>query len=381
MTITIDIISLPIIFATAVGLTLCFVLWANQTGNRVAHCYLSALLLLECTLSVTHLVIFEWAVDREKLLTVMSLQVCIGPMLLFYVNSVTQNEYRWTHKNAFHFVPAIILAGVWLLQINGWAPMLSDPDSPVYDSRRLHRFSAWLSLIIYASWSMRVLAKHQIAVKDVYSSIEDINLKWLRTILVSVFILVLIAIFLDIRYYLSVDGTGFVGGRLQALSPLFLAILMGWFGLRQKMFSLEDEGDQVESAPDQNGYSQKYRTSSLTENAASQIWSNLLAVMQQQQPYLENGLKISVLSKELGVSVNHLSETINGYANQSFYDFINKYRVEEAERLLADKSVDYLSVTDIGFQAGFNSDSTFFTHFKRLTGVTPKLYRKKCGRG
>lgn len=101
--------------------------------------------------------------------------------------------------------------------------------------------------------------------------------------------------------------------------------------------------------------------------------------MQREQPYLEPGLKISSLARQLDVSVNHLSETINGYAKLSFYDYINALRIEEASRLLLSHQQSHLSVTDIGYQAGFNSSSTFYTHFKKSTGCTPRQYREQQG--
>tara|TARA_B100001996_G_C18421576_1_gene500912 strand:+ start:89 stop:388 length:300 start_codon:yes stop_codon:yes gene_type:complete len=97
--------------------------------------------------------------------------------------------------------------------------------------------------------------------------------------------------------------------------------------------------------------------------------------MQSYQPYLEPGLKISQLASALEVSVNHLSETINGYARLSFYDYINSLRIAEAKALLHSTDMAHLSVTDIGYQSGFNSNSTFYTHFKKMTGVTPRQYR------
>lgn len=71
------------------------------------------------------------------------------------------------------------------------------------------------------------------------------------------------------------------------------------------------------------------------------------------------------------------SEIINGFAQQSFYEFINQHRGEEATRLLTDDSQRHLSVTDIGLQAGFNSNSTFFTHFKKRLQQTPRQYRQR----
>jgi AraC-like DNA-binding protein len=60
---------------------------------------------------------------------------------------------------------------------------------------------------------------------------------------------------------------------------------------------------------------------------------------------------------------------------KSFYDVINSYRVEEAKRLLLDEKNRNYTILSVGFEAGFNSKTTFNTVFKKFTGVTPTEYR------
>jgi AraC-like DNA-binding protein len=62
---------------------------------------------------------------------------------------------------------------------------------------------------------------------------------------------------------------------------------------------------------------------------------------------------------------------------ENFYDLVNGYRVEEAKRLLLDsKSINY-TILSVGFEAGFNSKTTFNTVFKKFTGFTPTEFRDK----
>jgi AraC-like DNA-binding protein len=56
-----------------------------------------------------------------------------------------------------------------------------------------------------------------------------------------------------------------------------------------------------------------------------------------------------------------------------FRNFINRFRVEEAQRLL--KSDPEMSILTICFEVGFNSKSTFNTAFKKISGITPRDYR------
>ena len=60
-----------------------------------------------------------------------------------------------------------------------------------------------------------------------------------------------------------------------------------------------------------------------------------------------------------------------------FLVFSNGYRVEEAKRLLTDPKFENYSVLSVGFEAGFNSKTTFNTVFKKLTGLTPREYKEE----
>jgi len=56
--------------------------------------------------------------------------------------------------------------------------------------------------------------------------------------------------------------------------------------------------------------------------------------------------------------------------------FFNQYRVEAAKELLLKPDLEHYSITSIGYQAGFNSKSTFYTAFKKFTNTTPGKFRK-----
>ena len=68
---------------------------------------------------------------------------------------------------------------------------------------------------------------------------------------------------------------------------------------------------------------------------------------------------------------NHLSQAINQVAQLNSFNLINGYRVKEAQDLLANSSV---SISTVALDAGFNSESTFYKHFKHATGMPPRQY-------
>jgi AraC-like DNA-binding protein len=62
--------------------------------------------------------------------------------------------------------------------------------------------------------------------------------------------------------------------------------------------------------------------------------------------------------------------------NMSFYDYINRYRVDEFKSVVAIHGVDSLTLSALAEKAGFSSRATFFRHFKEIEGITPGEYIK-----
>ena len=102
----------------------------------------------------------------------------------------------------------------------------------------------------------------------------------------------------------------------------------------------------------------------------------LSEAMDRERVYLESHLSLPQLAGMLGCSVNHLSQAINEGHHVSFFDFVNRYRVQEATRILASGANESISILDVALQVGFNSTSTFYAAFKKATGRTPAHFRQ-----
>jgi AraC-like DNA-binding protein len=94
---------------------------------------------------------------------------------------------------------------------------------------------------------------------------------------------------------------------------------------------------------------------------------------------MEPDITLDTLAESLDIKPRDLSMLINRHFGINYYEFINRYRIEEAKRMLG--SVDYKdsTITDIYLEVGFNSKSVFYTFFKKLEGTTPTQYRRDAG--
>ena len=91
--------------------------------------------------------------------------------------------------------------------------------------------------------------------------------------------------------------------------------------------------------------------------------------------YLDPLLSMETVTSQLGISKSHFSKLINEYGNCNFSDFINSLRVEQAKKFLSNDEFSAYTIVAIGLECGFNSNSTFYSAFKKFTSQTPSTFR------
>ena len=69
--------------------------------------------------------------------------------------------------------------------------------------------------------------------------------------------------------------------------------------------------------------------STLTDETAQKIHTELIAVMRTEKLYKALDLSLNMLAKRLGVYPGLLSQVLNMEEQKSFYDDINEHRVNE----------------------------------------------------
>lgn len=122
---------------------------------------------------------------------------------------------------------------------------------------------------------------------------------------------------------------------------------------------------------------EKYKSSSLSVKQSEIYLRKLLALMEVEKLFLEPELSLGTLAQRLGCTKENLSQVINEQTGLNFKNFLNKYRVAEAEKKLADPKENQFVLMKIAFDVGFNSKSVFNAAFKKFTGLSPSEYREK----
>ncbi|MDL2245616.1 AraC family transcriptional regulator [Parabacteroides sp. PFB2-10] len=144
--------------------------------------------------------------------------------------------------------------------------------------------------------------------------------------------------------------------------------------LESQIQELEQQAIAGES--EKNGEMEKYAQSSLTEEKKNSLFLRLEKLMQSEQIYRDNLLTKEKVAERLDTNRTYLSQAINEQTNQTFTQYINRYRINEAVRLLSDPAND-TPLKAISADLGFNSMTTFYKLFQNTVGMTPAQYKNK----
>ena len=119
----------------------------------------------------------------------------------------------------------------------------------------------------------------------------------------------------------------------------------------------------------------RYSGSSLNKDSQQELFGRLERLMQNDQVYKNSLFTREKMAELLGTNRTYLSQTINEQTGLTFTHYMNKYRIEEARRILADPQDD-TPIKAIAADLGFSSVTTVYTLFKAAVQMSPDQYRK-----
>ncbi len=266
-------------------------------------------------------------------------QFAIGPLFLLYFQSCLKENFRFRSIYYLHFIPYFLLI----------------PFSPFIKWAFWYYGGLWASYIAVMTYFLLAFYTYYQAYLEYRNnpiSQKESILNWLKWIIIIVGVLLLIYSPALFKY------VGYVGGSILYTIGIYVI----------SMIILKER----KSRP---LVQRKYQTSSLKEEQLSPLKQALEKAMQNEKMYLDPELTLTKLAKHLTTSPNHLSQLINSIYQKSYSDYINDLRVAEVSRLLKQDQAKTKKIVSLAFESGFNSISSFYTVFKKRTGMTPSEYR------
>jgi AraC-like DNA-binding protein len=155
--------------------------------------------------------------------------------------------------------------------------------------------------------------------------------------------------------YFTASYTSYIVGALSFSFILLIICLLVAFKLNNKAIKA------------------KYVDKEIEKSEASEIISRLNALMNNEELYKNSLISMPQIAKRLGMSTPRFSQLLNDNLNKSFSVFINEFRIEAAKLMIMSNPTQ--TMENISEQCGFNSQSTFYSVFKKHTKLTPAKYK------
>ncbi|SHM60362.1 helix-turn-helix domain-containing protein [Flavobacterium chilense] len=362
---------------------LTFIIFVNQNkvnikANRWFGCFIFCIFLILLENVIIDSKILSETDILNELINISSF--IVAPVFYLSVCYYIEPVRKWKAIDYLHFSFAFL---VFILLVMSWA--IDDNTKPedispeiVQKTIAIFNFIFSLYVFIYCFLAYKKIIKHEKTIRLLNSTSENLDLKWLKNIIVGVIFITIFWIF-DIVFQISEGNKTF-----DILTSLiyFLSILyITYYWQKQKEifpYSLKEK-EEIETIIVETTLPKGKRKELLTDEELQEQKSNLLQLMEIEKPFLDFDLSLVKLAASMKISTHILSYVINNGFDENFYQFINRYRIEEAKKLMADLETNRLSLLGIGFSVGFNSKTVFNTTFKKVTGQTPSEYKKQIG--
>jgi AraC-like DNA-binding protein len=339
-------------------------------ANKIATHLLGVFFLLWAFFWVDELalLLYNTELDQKWQLILRGLQY-FAP-ILFYLTVVFYSNPGFKFKKAF--LPHLFLPAVFIILLY----YFGKSQSPALAGQVVKFNYVLVTLMLsqtlfYILISYFRLKKHQKAVLLFSSQTGEIDLSWLKKIIIALLLIAIIVILYNIIFHFK---------RLNLIMNIIVLVIIyytAFHAMRQKeIFPFKETAiEEIMSLSDETEIIEP-KKKIVSDEELVKIKAQLTQFMVSQKPYLDTELTLVKLSELFGTTTHKLSYIINAGFNLNFFNFINKYRVEEAKVLLLSSKMDQYSILGIAFEVGFNSKTSFNTTFKKLTNQTPSDFKK-----
>ncbi len=345
-----------------------FALLLKAKNSGLSNRVLATLILL-ISLACLNIFLLELDIRVENdflrfLLIIAPLTVIMpfGPLVYFYIFSLSNSPYQLTRKDYRHFypivldlLPYIIYFVSYLLLFSG---VITDSDilsiGPFVDGYDKYvDVPRWFSISIYLLMTHRLISKNK----------SDERMSW-GTQMVKGVLTFQVIWFIFLVLYLVPTTSGWLLSTV-GWYPLYipLTMMVYWFGIKGFLMNVQAKTNVR-------------KPMTLDENEVQRSINVLNDVMKKEKLYLNALLGLNDVVNHTNLPQKTISAVLNQHLGKSFNEFVNDFRIEEVKRKMIDEKNSNLTLSGIAFDCGFNSQATFQRVFKASTKQTPGQYAK-----
>ena len=360
-------ISLPLITCALFSM-LILLEWCNRQ-LREQHT-LFAFMLTATLLYVGHYIYFNRAVDLLPLSDILyvSANLTVYPLYLIYIIRLTS---KWRAVYWLMLLPGLLAI---MATGTGYIFMTDEEDRMFVHNYLYHNsqtgltdmalFQAYIRQFCKLVFAIEVIAtvvigsmmirRYDRMVDEFYADTDDKSMRNIQSILYLVLTIAVLSFVVNIIGRARFTDHEII---LTTTSLMFSALLfaIGYQGLHRH-FSIIDMRTNKEHVSNDD-------SAALKDAVNRSMTERIIALVENDKIYLQPDLKLDDVAQMMHTNRTYIYQAVNQQMGISFNEFINRYRIAHAKRLMA--SDPTLSMNDVALHSGFASLSSFYRNMKK----------------
>jgi len=359
------------------------ILLITKRENNRAKFFLGVFMFAAFLLYLSHAHFFKKTTNTIQYFdpVYMLASLSVYPLYYWYIRLLSvETTYRWV--NLYFLLPGFLLAAgsLAVYQLMGEAERMAYINNYLFKKDHLSqlsvlmqiqkaifiisRFAFIIQVLVLLFYGRRLIIRYQQNIANFYSNLETRSILWVKYMLYSIVVASLMSIafnllgrsfFLDVPYLLLIPS-------------LIFSVLLFFIGFQGYMQNHTVYDLQLDELQSENMVIKKESTEILKEK--------LLELFLNEEVYKNPELKITQVSEMLRTNRTYISKLINTEFKCTFSEFVNRYRVEEAKRILYDDTSKDYSLDYVAEKSGFGSMVNFMRVFRDIEGITPGRFRE-----
>ena len=360
-------ISLPLITCALFSM-LILLEWYNRQ-LREQHT-LFAFMLTATLLYVGHYIYFNRAADLLPLSDILyvSANLTVYPLYLIYIIRLTS---KWRAVYWLMLLPGLLAI---MATGTGYIFMTDEEDRMFVHNYLYHNsqteltdmalFQAYIRQFCKLVFAIEVIAtvvigsmmirRYDRMVDEFYADTDDKSMRNIQSILYLVLTIAILSFIVNIIGRARFTDHEII---LTTTSLMFSALLfaIGYEGLHRHFSIIDMRTNKEQVSNDDSAALKDAVNRSMTER--------IIALVENDNIYLQPDLKLDDVAQMMHTNRTYIYQAVNQQMGISFNEFINRYRIAHAKRLMA--SDPTLSMNDVALQSGFASLSSFYRNMKK----------------
>ena len=278
---------------------------------------------------------------------VTSMDMIYVPVIALFMFEVISPGWVTARRSVVMILPSVLLTFTYALF----------PNPGLYTATFIYSalFGTSVMVIVFMASS-----RYDNYIKNNFSQIDELSVKWIRQVIVALFICLTL-------WTLLIWRASWLGDALYYITSMVVWMAIYHFCCKHAVvvqpgiLKLFPTRESTPSTPQSGGTYPFAHT--------------LQSCMENDRMFLNPHLTLTEVATVIGTNRTYLSDYLNNHLNTTFYEYVNAFRIREARKLLT--SGTRRSLAEVAEMSGFNSFSTFNRAFVKAVGSTPARYVKK----